>query len=1229
MKKGASRPFLHLISGVLAQKAEDFVGNASPPFGQILRRHGIAGAAHHVDGVAGLRFEGKIGKVEAGGLHGHTAYYRDAYAVHAHTGAGGRVAAIAVGIAYGRPADEPVGLCGIREAVAQTFALAERVDADERNGHAHDGQEAFAASGTRRTEQWIIAVDGKAGAADIARKRGMAHESGTVAQRAEHIGVLAAQDIGGLEEAFGLKRGEAVVFRLVGHSQMRKEKDGTQGLIGAQEGGHVFHFFRQEAQTGHAGIHLQSDVEALRLFGAQSRVHSLEACPVVDQGNDMLFSCEADVFRAEREAEKGNDIAAVAVFANQLSFFQSADGGPFYAQFSKDIRGGKDAVTVGVRFDDGHEGLALAHQQAEIMTEIVPVDMDMTGRRYHFNSGPLPDSCGVRAPRGLFFRNIVCYGNRVFGRCPNGASVFLFPSFGSTSSFSDLQPGIAVFFSIVFSSAFRRAVAAVCCVLICLCSMPMEASAGFLDMQKSMNTKGEAPWTLKSDKLVSIDDGVIMEASGGVLLQRGDDYMKADFARYYTATNWIFVQGNVEVRMGRDLLNAEEAEFDLNARTGWLKNGSIFMAGPHMYVSGSQVDKLFGDRYAFKNAKITLCDGERPAWSVSAKNAEVEIDGYATLHHTTLNILDVPVMDAPFMMLPAKTSRQSGLLFPDMGYSSLVGGFYSQPYFHVIDDSRDLTFYATYMGRSGFMPGIEYRAHTRKEDKTWLAFDFLSDRHTFRTEGGDRVNASDGKVNTNEERFWLRGMGEGYVGDSQWRYRYNLDYVSDQNYLREFRSMMNGFSKSRDALYEMFGRDIAEVDENRVSEGFLYREWDKFMVTAGFRYEELPHLGHGNDKHRNDTTVQSIPLNAYLFRTRVVDALPLEIQGAVSATYAYRNAGVRGMRTEIHPELSLPVNLPGMSLILNGGLRQTWYNSTHYHKLTTDKATRGGGTKDRFIPEASVTAFTQFSRVWQMPERALEATEENLGESRWVGLTHRVQPRVIYGWVPDRDQSENPIFDAMDRIKPSQQVQFSVLNIFTTKKSTVKKDKNGYSLSESFSDPIRWELATGYDLEEAERSKYRDEFDRKPVMDTYSYLQISPLDWFALSNKMYISMYGDGVTRTDTGVTFFNERWGSWSISYDVRNKHYNYREEMKRDKRSDINFTSTRRLLTNTLKLKLTSKLDLYFRTEDDVFNGHNLAWESVLGYRHQCFHILGALERDGRDTAFRVYLQFPGFNL
>ena len=99
--------------------------------------------------------------------------------------------------------------------------------------------------------------------------------------------------------------------------------------------------------------------------------------------------------------------------------------------------------------------------------------------------------------------------NRRYRRGPTEPPNFSSLPKGFTSSFSVLQPGIAVFFSIVSSSAFWRAAAAACAVLICLCSAPVQAHA-MLDVQKSMNTKGDAPWTLKSDKLVSIDDGVIV-----------------------------------------------------------------------------------------------------------------------------------------------------------------------------------------------------------------------------------------------------------------------------------------------------------------------------------------------------------------------------------------------------------------------------------------------------------------------------------------------------------------------------------------------------------------------------------------------------------------------------------------------------------------------------------------------------------------------------------------------
>ena len=745
---------------------------------------------------------------------------------------------------------------------------------------------------------------------------------------------------------------------------------------------------------------------------------------------------------------------------------------------------------------------------------------------------------------------------------------------------------------------------------------------------KSVNAPG-APWTLNADKLESLEDGVIVEATGSVLLQRGTDYLKADLARYYTTTNWIFLRGHVEARMGKDRISASEAEFDLQSRTGWLKDGSIFIAGPHMYVAGQKVDKIHGDRYVFRNARVTTCDGDTPAWSLAADSAEIEIDGYATLTHTTLNIRNVPLADAPWLILPAKTTRQTGLLFPDIGYSTLNGLFYSQPFFQVLDKSRDITWTGTYAGKAGFMPGIEFRSHTRRENKTWLGADFLYDKHTFRTEGGDPVNAGDGYVNTSRERYWLRGMGNGEIGDSGWHYRYNLDLVSDQNFLSQFKNMRTGFSNTSDSLYGMFGRDLREVDQDRVTQGYVFKEWDRFMLSAGVRYEQRPELGHGNASRKGDTTVQSIPLEAWLYKGRVAGSFPLEIQGEISAAYEYRRRGIRGLRTEIHPELTLPLALPGFSLLLSGGVRQTFYNSRHGTYPSSEPWTRGSGNHSRFIPDMAATAYTQFSRVWDLSARALPATAENSGKWTWTGLMHRVQPRLSYSWTPEKDQSENPLYDDLDRIIPWQRARFSVTNILTARKTAVAGEKGRYAATNSYADPVRWEVSTGYDFEEASRTVFREKYGRRPLLDTYSHLELAPLEWLSFWNRVYVSMYGDGITRSDTGLKLSHARWGSWSLAYSQRNRYYDYITEMKRDTESDISLEARRRLLTNVFEFRPLDSISLYYLTTDNLVSGKNYERRFVLGYHHQCFNILGSIHSKGRDNSYRIILQLPGLSL
>jgi Organic solvent tolerance protein OstA len=162
-------------------------------------------------------------------------------------------------------------------------------------------------------------------------------------------------------------------------------------------------------------------------------------------------------------------------------------------------------------------------------------------------------------------------------------------------------------------------------------------------------------------------------------------------------------KGNVQVYFGKDRLSAKEAEFDIATKVGWLKDGEVFMEGPHAYFSGKRINKHWGDMYSFREAKITTCDGDVPAWSMSADEAIVEIDGYARLWNTSFKVKDQSVAYSPYMVVPAKKERQSGFLIPEVGYSRDNGAMLNIPFFLDVDKSQNLTLDADIMTKRGVM----------------------------------------------------------------------------------------------------------------------------------------------------------------------------------------------------------------------------------------------------------------------------------------------------------------------------------------------------------------------------------------------------------------------------------------------------------------------------------------------------------------------------------------------
>ncbi|MDL2216726.1 LPS assembly protein LptD, partial [Desulfovibrio sp. OttesenSCG-928-M14] len=600
-------------------------------------------------------------------------------------------------------------------------------------------------------------------------------------------------------------------------------------------------------------------------------------------------------------------------------------------------------------------------------------------------------------------------------------------------------------------------------------------------------------WDLTADTVTTLNDEEILEAKGNVLLRRGNETLKADFARYYMSTKWVFLKGNVQVRSGQDELNAEEAEFDLRSRVGWLKKGRIFMSGPHTYLAGERIDKHWGDVYSFKQAKVTACDGDVPAWSFTADEAVVEIDGYARLTKAAFQVKDVPTLYTPYFIMPVKTTRQTGFLAPEFGRSTNRGVYYNQPFFWAINEHSDLTVNEYFMEKRGFMHGLEYRTKPSSDSTGWIRGDWMYDKkRKMDVNQGDY--GGDGLVRTNYERWWLRGMFDTRFSEPGWRFKADIDLTSDRYFLSEFDDDFSGFSRSRDELFDLFRRDIQEKDLKRQSGFLLSHDWERGAVSLSSMYYQDPTLGNGNRSRSQDETVQHLPqFDAFLYKGRILEALPLEIDASAQGAYMYRREGTRGARYEVIPRLTLPLNSRYGSIIASGGLYQTLYDTELPSRTRDDDANTPRQDKEtRTVPEFNVAAFTEFARVFNVDSSPLVASKETMGSSRRLAFRHSVQPRVEFRYRVNEDQRRNPRYSSEDRLLPSNELVYSITNVLSSKRERVVMVKDPESgemvpgTSTEYEELLSLRLEHSHDFREASRSDKRDEYPRRPSGDIFA-----------------------------------------------------------------------------------------------------------------------------------------------
>jgi LPS-assembly protein len=446
---------------------------------------------------------------------------------------------------------------------------------------------------------------------------------------------------------------------------------------------------------------------------------------------------------------------------------------------------------------------------------------------------------------------------------------------------------------------------------------------------------------------VSADSERNARLQGRIEVRQGDKTLSADQVDISSADDRIEVKGKVEYR---------DPQLVVRGDTGSLANGEAAFTGaqfelPQQPARGAaRAMSLNRDGILrLDGVNYTTCPEGHDDWQIMADSVTLDTDrSVGTARDARIEFMGVPILRLPNISFPIGDARKSGLLFPSLGSTTNSGAQLSIPYYLNLAPNQDLTLTPTLYSSRGVDVEAEYRRLSRRSRSEVLAVLMPSDRKANQARSRLRV----------QHRTELAG---------NWRLSVNAENVSDARYFEDFSQGADG------ASIAFLPRELRlDHRSTHLDAGLMVRNFqilDQQLPQIDRPHTELPRLfARGS---------WNLP-----------GALPLHY-GVDTEVVGFRHSNdVQGWRFDAAPTVSL--DYTGAAYFLKPTLT---LQSTHY-KLR-DTAPSAPTSVSRTLPMVSLDSGLLFER--------------GTGKRGQRRIT--LEPRLMYLYVPYREQSDIPVFD--------------------------------------------------------------------------------------------------------------------------------------------------------------------------------------------------------------------------
>lgn len=300
-----------------------------------------------------------------------------------------------------------------------------------------------------------------------------------------------------------------------------------------------------------------------------------------------------------------------------------------------------------------------------------------------------------------------------------------------------------------------------------------------------------------------------IEAQGNVQIVYQGQHIKADQARVNLRSRRLELAGNVEVVTSKSTLGGDVIQLDYETNTGIIHNG--YVQSGAINFEGRLLQKTGPEEYYVVEADYTACTNCPASWSFSGSSIRAELGGYAYIKSSFLRLGGVRVFWLPYLIVPLKSDRQSGLMPPGFENSDRGGATLEQPYFWAISRSTDATLTARYYTKLGPKILGQYRYVPNENSYGELNAAAIPDQ-AFSNENRVKPYRSPTDAGKPYNRWFLR-YNHYYEMPDNFVHRAKINMASDLQYSRDFQletlnygdsAMENSMSLTKNTDYRHF-----------------------------------------------------------------------------------------------------------------------------------------------------------------------------------------------------------------------------------------------------------------------------------------------------------------------------------------------------------------------------------------------------------------------------------------